>query len=616
MAKFFNDNRHLLARLNGLQYALVVVFAVLAVRLWHLQILQYQEHLRQAERNRIRAVQLVAPRGLITDREGRVLADNRPSFNLFLDREEMKDQQETVRFLQVELGLERRQIESQLKKFETTPPFQPIVMKEDLSLAEIAVVESRQLEHPELRILQEPRRHYPYGELAAHPLGYVGEATQEQLKTKEFSQTRSGDLVGKYGVERTYNAVLTGKDGQEQVMVTSAGRVIQALDRRDPVIGREVRLTLDLDLQKAAEEMMAGKRGAVVVLDPNNGDVLVLLSKPSFNPNDFARRISRQLWQELINNPDHPFQNRGLSSNFPPGSVFKVFMTYAGLEEQTVDEKSYVRCSGGIPMYGRFFHCWKKGGHGFVTLPNAIINSCNVFFYTLGYKLGIERIAHYAKASGLGVPTGIDLHGEASGVVPSPEWKMATFGDKWYAGETISVSIGQGAVSTTPLQLARAFGGLVTGRLSRPHVLMEDPVNDFRKAGRRETPAIPIQEKNMEILKNGLAGVVTSGTGRQAAVPGVEVGGKTGTAQVIGRENLAKVKNGTFDPEDNAWFVGFAPKQAPEIVVVVFVEHGGHGGSAAAPVAGRILKEYFDKKQHQKERPLIALRTGSDESTW
>jgi len=618
------DNRNILRRIIWVQGAIVLVFLVFAVKLWQLTILDHTLYKQLAEMNRVRNIQVVAQRGIILDRHGRVLVDSIPSHNIVLMREEMTNEAETLAFLVRGLKLDRADLLSRLNRFRSTPRFQPMVIKEDVSLADIAYVRSHQRGHPELSIAEQPRRRYTYGQLGSHVLGYVGEVDDHQLNTEEYRGYRAGDVVGRYGIERTYNRILKGVDGKRKVVVDIQGRVHQQLEGIEPIAGKELYLTLDLDLQQVAEAEMADKAGAVVALDPRTGEVLVLASHPGFDPNDFAVRISRDRWAELVGNPARPLNNRVIQGTFSPGSTFKIVMAIAGLEKGLITPETSVYCPGFANIYGRTFKC-HTGGHGTVTLRRAISQSCNVYFYHLGQRMGIDPIYTYSAMAGLGHPTGIDLPGEVLGLVPSQQWKKQTTGQPWYPGETISVSIGQGAVNVTPLQLARAIGGIAMGGyFPEPRLLFKIPqVPDARPIHLRtahktaaDAEATLSERKfkaeNVSRIIEGMWGVVNeSGTGSRAAVAGFDVCGKTGTSQVIGYDVRSKIKDGEKLFVDNAWFVGFAPRDKPEIVVAVMVEGGGFGGVTSAPIAGKVLDAYYKKYVLPRANRLMAESVGS-----
>ncbi|MDE2927329.1 MAG: penicillin-binding protein 2 [Acidobacteriota bacterium] len=599
----YQDNSLCWLRLKWIQRLLVVLFLGLFLKLWHLTVVDFTQHSVAAERNRARNIPIRAPRGVIYDREGRVLASSANSFSLVCYRSEASDLEATVDYLVQGLGLDRKRLEQRFAEADGYSPYQPLVVKRSLTMAEVAYLLSRKGEHPELDILSELRRSYPHGELAAHVLGYVGEASRGQLETTEFSDFKAGDIVGKYAVERVYNRHLAGRNGTRKILVDSLGRTIDELGQVPPEEGAALELTLDLDLQMTAEEQLGGRRGVVVAFDPRNGEILAMVSQPAFDPNRFAARISRSEWDRLVGDEHHPLQNRALQSTFAPGSVFKLVVALAGLEWGDVDPNRPHVCGGGVTLYGHHFRCWKKEGHGPVSLREAIRSSCNVYFYQLGKTLGIDLISGFGQAIGLDRPTGIDLVGEVAGLVPSKEWKRRTFREKWYRGETVSVSIGQGPVHLTPLQLARMVGILATGSAAPLH-LARDQVPRRRPA--RNASAVEISSDNLDLLREAMWEVVNRyGTGRAAQVNGFDVCGKTGTAQTIGQAGLSKLDEAQASRfTANAWFVGFAPQKFPEVAVVVLVEAGGSGGAVAAPIAAKVLQVFHDKRRPDRVREM------------
>lgn len=585
-------------RLQRLYVPIALLFFILGARLWQLQIIQGQEYAAKAEQNRVRNIQLVAPRGVISDRKGRTLVENRPSFNILLYRESMKDPAETARFVTDKLGVKPEELAARLRRNRGTALYRPIVIKEDVGIDDISATEAHKRDHPEIQLGPEPRRLYRFGSIGAHVLGYVGEVSEEELQSATFAGVRTGDLVGKAGIERSYNDSLTGQDGRRQVLVDSLGREVGLLEDVESAIGGEVQLTLDLDLQMAAEQLLHNKVGVIAAMDPRNGEILAMASSPSFDPNSFSARISAEDWNSIVHNPDRPLQNRAIQNAYSPGSIFKLIMAEAALEEGFVQEETRIYCTGAATYYDRVFHCGARGGHGFVGLEQAITWSCNIFFYEMGRRMGISRIAEHAQALGLGRPTGIDLPGERQGLVPTPEWKQRTRGAKWFAGETISVSIGQGALSATPVQMLRAIAAIAAdGRVTTPHtVLRADRRGEAPPAWATERLAIP--PESFRRIRAGMWGSVNAGgTGHNAAIPGMDVCGKTGTVQVIGNERRQELKKNLAILLDHSWFAGFAPRDNPEIALVAFVEHGGKGGENAAPMARELLRAYFAAKR-------------------
>ena len=591
----FQDNRELVQRLNWLRIFFVLVFVCLFAQLWSLTVLDFDYYQNLAERNRVRILPQIAPRGLIHDREGRVLVDNVYGFNLLLFRDEMSDLDATLQFLMDGLDMTEEVLRERLKAAGSYSIFQPVVLKENLSMEETAYLLARQSEHPEVEILTQLRRIYRYGSLAAHVAGYVGEVSPAQLQEPDFRESRAGDIVGQFGVERTYNQTLTGRDGRRRVQVDSRGRILHDLEQIDPIRGEDLTLTLDLDLQATAENLLGEDAGAVIAFDARSGEILVMASGPTFDPNQFAIRISENEWDQLLENPDHPLQNRTVQNTFSPGSTFKIILALTGLELGIIDAETTVTCNGSVDLYGHRFHCWKEGGHGEVTLREAIQHSCNTYFYLLGQKLGLQEIARFARQLGLGVPVGIDLLGEASGLVPSEEWKRQVRGEPWYPGETISLAIGQGPILVTPIQLARAIGIIATGRSPRLHLLKGESQQGSTAGLELISPVFA--PENLQTIRDAMWSVVNEGgTGRGARLANYQVAGKTGTAQTISLSTREKLSESELEKlEDNAWFVGFAPRDNPEIIVAVIVQRGGSGGSAAAPLAREIFRLYHAK---------------------
>jgi penicillin-binding protein 2 len=582
-------------RLNYLYVLIGILFLVLAARLWQLQIIQGSDYAARADRNRIRNIKLVAPRGTIVDRNGSPLVENRPSYNILLYRESISDQKASENFITDTLKINPEDLESRLRRNKNSGLYQPIVLKEDVGISDISIVETHRRDHPEIQLGPEPRRLYRYGRLAAHVLGYMGEVSEEELEKETFPGADIGSMVGKSGVERSYNANLVGTDGARRVLVDSVGREVGILGETESMIGGELHLTLDLKLQTVAEELLQGKVGAIAAMDPRNGEILAMASAPAFNPNNFSARISAEDWNALNTDPDNPMQNRAIQNSYSPGSVFKLIMADAGLEEGVIQDNTRVLCSGATVYYNRVFHCSAKSGHGTMDLESAIAKSCNIFFYALGNRLGISKIAEHARELGIGERTGIDLPGERSGVMPSPEWKEQVRKSKWYAGETISVSIGQGAVSVTPLQVLRAVSAIVTGgKLVTPHVVLHAQ-SSSSDPGDWPIAQLPIKDDDARKIRQGMwASVNNYGTGHNAQIPGLDICGKTGTVQVLSKETREERSVNTSEFEDHSWFVGFASRDNPEISVVVFIEHGGTGGVAAAPLARDIFKAYYE----------------------
>ncbi len=587
------------ARITVLSVFCSAVLVGYLLAFYYLQVVQFDHYEELAEANRTRRVLEAAPRGAILDRFDRVLARNRPSFDVTLNREQAKHVDETLRTLAPVLGVETEELRARIQSGAARPRYEPIVIGSDVSLAAASFIESRRADLPGIAISVSMRRSYEEGDRASHALGYVGEITRTMLERVDFSDALPGDIVGKAGVERSYDKQLTGKRGVRQVVVNSSGRVMGELAGGvDPVPGHDIRLTLNLDMQRELESAFGDQVGAAVFMDPRNGEILAMVSRPGFDPNFFARRFTSQIWRGLVEDPRHPLQNRAVQSAYSPGSTFKPIMAAAALEEGVATPQTTFFCGGSAVFYGRRFLCHQRGGHGVVDMKRAIQVSCNVYFYNLGSRLGIDAIDRYAKHLGLGALTGIDIGQENPGLVPTPEWKEQVYKDRWYPSETISVSIGQGPLLITPLQMAMVQGFIGTnGHRIRPHLLLSGAPVAVGAAQPEDDDVI--SDRNLAVVRDAEWAVVNDwGTGTAARIPGRDVCGKTGTAQVFA--GSAGVKDEDLPPEmrDHAWFVGFAPKDDPHISFAVIVEHGGHGGSAAAPIAKRVLEKFFESEDN------------------
>jgi penicillin-binding protein 2 len=577
-------------RLAAVSYGIVGLIGLLLFGFWNLQVIQTTHYKDLAERNRIRSIPIIAPRGSILDRSGRVLVDNYPSFSVLLLRDDPKIMEPLLPEIADGLGMTIDDLQEQVDAAKTLPNFQPIVIKPEASPGDIAFIESHRPDIPVLEMMMVHRRRYGENDFLAHAVGYVGEVSTEDI-AGSGGRLRSGDITGKSGLEKQYNDTLMGTDGLRRSIVNSVGKEVGQLLQQDPTPGKAIRLTIDYDLQSVAEQAMAGKMGAVVALDPRTGEVLAMVSHPAYNPNDFAVRIPREEWDQLNNDPDKPLINRAIQAQLAPGSVFKIYETTAMLESKAIPADYKVFCPGYATFYGRVFHELNPGdsAHGEMDLHTAIVKSCDIYFYNVGERLGIDRLSYYGTSFGLGRKTGVDLPGEDSGLMPSEAWKERVFHEKWYAGETISLAIGQGATEVTPMQMAYTIGGIISGgRFKQPHLLMSDqpvPEVDF-----------PISDSTVDFITQAMWSVVNEGgTAAASKLPGIEFCGKTGTAQVISAQGKEKATNKSA-LKNNAWFVGFAPRRNAEIVVAVLVQAGGYGAEAAAPVARDVVKAYYDKK--------------------
>jgi penicillin-binding protein 2 len=614
---FGRDEKVSSIRLTAVQYVILIVFMILAYGLWRLQVMQSDFYAQLAEKNRIRNVPILAPRGKILDRQGRTIVDNYPSYSALLLRDSTRDLNADADVIAQGLHLEPKEVRDRIRKFASMPQYQPLFLKDDITPDELAFIESHKNELPELDTIMAHRRLYPRNGFMAHLVGYVGEVTETMLNQPQFEFYNPGDVVGVSGVEKQYNQILMGQNGSRRALVDSRGKEMGRLDETPAIPGKQLKLTIDIDLQIAAEEALAGKNGAMVAMDPRNGEILAMVSRPTFDPNDFAIRVSRDEWNRLVNDPDKPLLNKAIQAQLAPGSTFKILMSVAGWQEN-IAQTLNVHCNGGATFYGRRFGCWVKSGHGAVDLPKAIYQSCDVFFYTLAEKLGIDRIAKYATALGLGQKTGIDLPNEVSGVMPSEEWKIRNFKQKWFAGETISVGIGQGAVATTPVQLMRAISAIsMDGRMVVPHVVnpTELPAGMVDVQRYTEVKSIPIDITGYTTITDAMARVLLpEGTAPSAHIQGVDIAGKTGSAQIVSLALRAKHENDENFAQ-NGWFVGFTPRRNPEIIVCVLFEGGEHG-KLAARLATQVIKAYVDKQNRQPTKMAKAVNKVDVGALW
>ena len=599
----------LMSRIRVAEGIVILMVTLLLFGFWRLQVVHAAHYRELAENNRLRSVVVRAPRGLVTDRNGLLLAANRPAFNVAIVREEIDDRDATLEWLAGVLDVTPGVLRDRLElRQQGIPVFEPVVIADDIDSALVAAIEARAFEHSGVVIQPEHKRHYPKGLVAAHAMGYVGEINRAQLDSWEPpGRYRMGDIVGKLGLERVHDLLLSGFAGDEEIIVNSVGRTVRVLNQIPPDPGNTLTLTLDLPLQQQAEALLAGKKGAIVVLDVNTGGVLAMASAPTFDPNMFARRFSVAEWNAVQNDPARPLQNRALQSAYPPGSIFKLMMAVAGLENGMITTETTVTCTGGGTYYGDYRDC--NGVHGTVDLETAIGRSCNVYFYDLGTKLSRQQIVEVAQRYGLGARTGIDLLEEGRGILPTDEWvaqRRPPDDGNWYPGETIGLAIGQGPINTTPLQLAHMAATLATGVKIKPHL-----VETVESASGREIPIDP-RDEGIEVILNpyhrqsilaGMRAAVhpVTGTARRAANPVFDFGGKTGTAQVASSINAGPEEDRPEALRNHAWFVGVAPVEAPQIAIAVFIEHGGSGGIAAAPVAGELMTAYMDSRREGQQ---------------
>lgn len=601
------DRRRLQTRIAALRAAIIAIFVLLLVGFWFFQVFQHAKFREMAENNHQRTLPLRAPRGVMFDRHGEVLVENRASFNISIMREHSRDLGRTVRLLAKVTGTDEAVMRETVERHRREPSYRPVVVVQDATLAQVAAVTARRLdfELPDVVVQQVPTRRYPADALGAHLLGYVGEASEQQVAD---GSAATGTVMGQSGLERTYNHVLMGEDGARRVVVNSVGREIRTLDEVPPTEGQRVQLTLDASMQRAAEDAFkaTGYAGSAVVLDPRSGDVLTLVSLPAYDPNAFASGIDRATWQSLNTDELRPLQNRAIQGRYSPGSTFKIVVATAGLEEGVVTPETRIFCAGGGTFHGRYFKCHKAGGHGWMDIRHAIEKSCNVYFYTVGNMLGVDRIHEWSEKLGLAAKSGIDLPNEVESIIPSTAWKKQRTGERWYAGETISVAIGQGQVSVTPMSMAVMMASVAQGARVVPRLVTAtsngavwEPV-----AAPKAAAAVTLKAETVSAVHDGLwMAVNDAGTAGRARIAGRDVAGKTGTAQVISNQGRERARGSGKDLRDHGWFVFMVPKDNPELAGVIFAEHGEHG-YFAAPIARHIIETYYARKEG---RPLPVL---------
>jgi len=595
--KIYEDLSLILKRAQKTLIVFVVLFVFLVLYFWKIQVLDHKKYWEKSEANRIREVIIPPQRGLIMARGDKILARNVGSYKVSIIRENCEDFEDSLQKIAVLLDLKIEELRERIDKYKTLPLFRPIIIKDNLTLQEVSRVEARRFEMPELLLQAEPKREYPYGAFASHVLGYLQEISPEELQTEVYEQRRPGDLVGKTGIEKQCEDRLLGTEGQLLEVVNSLGRIMGKISEEKPIPGETVWLTLDVNLQQTAEEILEGREGAVIVMDPQSGGILAWASYPDFDPNKFINRFTPEEWTDLRDNPGFPLENRVIRGLYAPGSVFKLTMGLAALQSQTITERTSFQCNGIVHIYRQPRHCWYEPGHGRMNLISAIKNSCNIFFYQTGRLMEIDTIAHYGKMLGLGVKTGIDIPGEYEGLVPTTEWKKTVRGEPWYPGDTISVSIGQGPIMVTPLQVAVHTAIIANkGETVVPHLI------DNKSSGREgivenrsssSKPRVSIDETHFEkVIQGAWMAVNDGGTAAAARVSGFDVCGKTGSTQVIGREEAKRLAEQNIEFKTHSWFTGFAPKDKPRVVVTILIEYGGGGGATAAPLSKKLFERF------------------------
>ena len=609
-------------RLYGLQYLILAVFIALGMRFYVLQVARYEDYKQRADNNRIREIPIPAPRGAILDCNGVVLVDNIPAFNIVVAPEYMNDRSETVRVLVENLNIDPDQFVQELNNPHRAKSL-PILVKQNAGDADRQWVAAHNLEYPEITIEDQPQRVYPYGKLACHVLGYIGEISSKQLEKPRYADYKPGDIIGQAGLEAYYDKILRGKEGMRRVIVDSRGRTITELETIPPIKGQDLITTLDIDIQKVAEEQFdkAGDTGVAIAMNPQNGEIFAMVSRPAYDPGVFAANVissgeNRAELRAIITDPKNPLYNNAIQGQYPAGSTWKLLMSTAALEEGVITPKdSRLVCGGGVSVGNRFVRC--LGSHGAPDIHTAIVRSCDGYFYRLGLKMGVDMINDWIKRFGMGRPTGIDLPSERSGIIPSREWKARAFpkSPEWTNFDTVLASIGQGSVAITPIQLLRATAGIMNGgKFYTPHLLKEAKETPLEKVKHFEEPytEIKLLPETVDILTYGAWGVINEGGTAGGIIPrDLNVGGKTGTAQVISNEKARAIR----EHRDHAWLVSFAPlhtEAPPELAVVVLTEHGGFGARASGPKTRMIHAAYFSKKFGRPVIPEFIARTEQD----
>ncbi|NIT14020.1 MAG: penicillin-binding protein 2 [Candidatus Dadabacteria bacterium] len=606
-------------------FILFLFFSILSIRIWYLQILKGDEFELFSRNNRIRNIRIAPPRGRILDRNLKGIVINRSSFDLYAVPNEIKDKQEFLNFLSQLLIIDVDELERVIYSSSDNRNFNQVLIARDITRDQLAILESRRDRYPWVFIEVSKIREYPYRKLGANFLGYVGKTTRDDLE--KYKDLTGFDLIGKSGIEKSYQQYLQGKPGYVQKVTDAFGREIKSsvyktdvrLKESDP--GADLILTIDLDLQIAVEEILSEYTGAVVVMNVHTGEILSMASSPSFDPSIFVKGVESEDWKELISDKSYPLMNRVTRGLYPPGSVYKIVTAAAALEEKLIDTDTRFYCPGHYTLGTKTFRCWKSGGHGWVDVHRAIVESCDVFFYEISQLVGIEKINKYSRQMGYGAYTGVDI-AEKSGISPDKTWKKKTLKKPWYKGDTINVAIGQGYLSVTPLQVAVMTSVIANGGYRvQPHFVKEVVSSSGEQlyAYEYNKKKIDVQDKSISIISEAMAGVVNqnNGTARGSRLREIEVAGKTGTAQVVALDS-AKVKNKAYD--HHAWFTSFAPANKPEIAVTVLVEHGGKGGAVASPIARRVLESYFGiqptvKKIVNQTESLQTIQQQPQEST-
>jgi len=603
-------------RIIGILVCVIAAFSILLMRLFFLQVIKGEEFRRLSENNSIRLQNIDPSRGMIYDRGGKLLVDNRPSFDVSIILKDARPVKKTIKKLSRYIKFPADELMMKIASKKDISLYKPVLLKQDIGRDTMAAVEVHKYELPGIVVNVRPRRQYISRESAAHLIGYLGEINPGELSSGKFPGCRQGDLIGKFGAEKTYESFLRGKRGGRQVEVNAVGQIIKVLKTVDSHPGYNFYLTIDHAVQEKAEALLEGVVGAAVAMEPATGQILALVSNPSFDQNNFVSGMSKDQWDSLTSDPLKPLTNRAVQGEYAPASTYKIVTAIAGLEEGIIDENTTFICPGYYKFQNREYRCWKKAGHGTMSIVKALAQSCDVFFYNVGQRVGVDRLAWYAKECGLASRTGVNLDHEMRGLIPTAAWKKRRFGIEWQEGETLSLAIGQGFNLVTPLQMVTLIAEVANGGTRyRPEILKHIETAEgkiIRETKPQRIGGLPVSSKTMELVKQGLWEVVNyeKGTARGARIHGVDVSGKTGTGQVISR------KEGEDESEEelpdhlkpHAWFVAYAPSESPEIAVAVIVEHGEHGSGTAAPIAKEMIKTYLRNNKYEKQLTAEILK--------
>ncbi len=596
------DREWLKQRIIGVSVCIIFAFAVVFLRFIYLQIIKGDEFRLLSEKNAVRLTGIKAPRGLILDRNKKILVDNRPSFNLKIMLEDAGDVKETMTKVSQMMDTPFEDLMKKISDAGKGAFYKPVTLQDDISRDHLAIIEAHKFDLPGVFIDIEPTRHYIHKKTASHLLGYLGEVNNDELLSGKYPNVKTGDSIGRYGVEKSFETYLQGKRGGRQIEVDANGRTIKVLKTVEPITGLDLKLTIDLDLQQIAEKMLEDKHGAVVALDPNTGDVLVLASAPGFDQNDFVGGINSKKWKALMTDRGKPMTNKAIQGEYPPASTYKIITSIAALEEKEIDIHTTAYCPGFFRYGNRVYRCWNKNGHGEISIIDAISQSCDVFYYQAGDKVGVDALAKYAMGCGLNKKTGILLEGEKKGLIPTSSWKKKRFNESWHRGETLSIAIGQGYDLVTPLQMAVFIAAVGNGgTLYRPRIVSAiegSQGNLIKEIPTESAGKLPVGKKTLEIIQKGLLKVVDDdrGTAKRIRLKHVKIAGKTGTAQVFSVKSGEKLKTEHLDfyLRDHAWFICYAPAENPVIAISVLIEHGAHGSTAAAPIAAALIGRYIN----------------------